>query len=265
VTSDVALRPVGKASYHSLQIKTTKRFSDGLSGLFFFTWMKSISNASGGNTTYANFAEGALQYPGSNPTAIDPGVPAATFGINFSYQMPFGRGKRFLTSASKLADAILGGWTLSGFFRYQSGSALQIWAINPFSSAFGYSAFAPAVYANYTGEPVYDKKDLSNWDPYSDTYLNPEAFQSPDLFTFGNTARYLDWARGPWRKSESLSISKTIDITERSSFKLGADFINPFNIVRWGNPNNLAGIPTFGMITSTQGSRSIQINMEVSF
>jgi hypothetical protein len=149
--------------------------------------------------------------------------------------------------------------------RYQSGTALQIWAINPFSSAFGYSAFAPAVYANYTGEPVYDKKDLSNWNPYSDTYLNPDAFASPDLFTYGNTARYLDWARGPWQNSESLSISKTIDITERANFQLGADFINPFNIVRWGNPSNLAGIPTFGMITSTQGSRSIQINMEVNF
>jgi hypothetical protein len=227
--------------------------------------MKSISNASGGNTTYANFAEGALQYPGSNPTTIDPGVPAATFGINFSYELPFGKGRRFLAAASKLTDSILGGWTLSGFMRYQSGTALQIWAINPFSSAFGYSAFAPAVYANYTGEPVYSKKDLSSWNPYSDLYLNPDAFESPSLFTFGNTARYLDWARGPWQNSESLSISKTINIAEQANFKLGADFINPFNIVRWGNPSTLAGIPTFGMITSTQGSRSIQINMELNF
>lgn len=37
VQSDVALRPIGKASYHSLHIKATKRFSQGLSGLFFFT------------------------------------------------------------------------------------------------------------------------------------------------------------------------------------------------------------------------------------
>jgi len=265
VASDVALRPIGKASYHSLQIKTTKRFSNGLSGLFFFTWMKSLSNASGGNTTYANFAEGALQYPGSNPTAIDPGVPAATLGINFSYQLPFGKGKRFLASASKVADVVLGGWTVSGFLRYQSGTALQIWAINPFAAQFGYSAFAPAVYANYTGEPVYRKQDLSNWNPYSDVYLNPDAFKSPAFFTFGNTARYLDWARGPWQNSESLSISKKVDLTERVRFSLGADFINPFNIVRWGNPSTLAGIPTFGMITTTQGARKIQINMGLNF
>ena len=43
------------------------------------------------------------------------------------------------------------------------------------------------------------------------------------------------------------------------------DFVNPFNIVRWGNPSTMVGPPTFGQITSTQGSRRVQINMELSF
>jgi hypothetical protein len=266
VQSDVVLRPIGKASYHSLQIKTTKRFSQGLSGLFFFTWAKSISNASGGSTTYANFAEGSLQYPGSNPTAIDPGVPAAIFGLNFSYDLPFGKGRHFLKSASRLVDSVLGGWTVTGFMRYQSGSALQIWAINPFASVLGYSSFIPSVYANYTGKPVYRKTDFSHWDPDNDRYLNPEAFTSPDFFTFGNTARYLDWARGPWLKSESLSISKAIAIREDVKFRLGADFVNPFNIVRWGNPSTLVNDPMhFGTIQTTQGARKIQIDIGLDF
>jgi len=265
VTSDVALQPLGKGSFHSLQLKATKRFSQGLSGLVFFSWMKSISNASGGNTTYANFAEGALQYPGQNPTSIDPGVPAATFGANFSYELPFGKGRQFLRSASRLTDGILGGWTLSGFLRYQSGSALQVWAINPFASAFGYSQFAPSVYANYAGGSAYKKTDMSNWNPYADQYLNSAAFQSPALFAFGNTARYLSWARAPWLKSESLSIRKGFPIAERFKLSLGADFINPFNIVRWGAPGTLVSIPTFGMITATQGSRTVQLNAELKF
>lgn len=265
VQSDVALLPIGKASYHSLQVKATKRFSQGLSSLFFFTWAKSLSNASGGSTTYANFIEGSRQYPGSNPTTIDPGVPAAIFGLNFSYDLPVGKGRHFLSSASSLVDGILGGWTVTGFFRYQSGTALQIWAINPFASILGYSSFIPMAYANYTGKPVYKKTDFSNWDPINDRYLNPEAFTSPDLFTFGNTARYLDWARGPWMKSESLSVSKVIAVREQVRFRLGADFVNPFNIVRWGNPSTMVGVPTFGQITTTQGSRKVQINMELSF
>jgi hypothetical protein len=265
VQSDVALLPSGKASYHSFQFKATKRFSQGLSSLFFFTWAKSLTNASGGSTTYANFAEGSRQYPGSNPTSIDPGVPAAIFGLNFSYDLPFGKGKHFLASASRLVDSVLGGWTVTGFMRYQSGSALQVWGINPFAGLLGYSSFIPMVYANYTGKPVYGKTDFSNWDYINDRYLNPEAFTSPALFTFGNTARYLDWARGPWMKSESLSIAKTIPIREQVDFRLGADFVNPFNIVRWGNPSTMVGPPTFGQITATQGARKVQINMELNF
>jgi len=42
--------------------------------------------------------------------------------------------------------------------------------------------------------------------------------------------------------------------------------VNPFNIVRWADPANLAGIPTFGVVTGTQGSpREIQMNAKISF
>lgn len=268
VTSDVVLLPQGKGSYHSLQVKATKRFSQGLSILSFFTWAKGLTNASGGSTTYANFAEGFRQYPGENPTSIDPGVPAAIFGLNFSYDLPFGKGKRFLTSASRLVDSVLGGWSVAGFMRYQSGAALNIMAFNFFATTLGYASpplNLPFEYANYNGGTPYGKTDFSHWDYINDRYLNSAAFASPAAFTFGNTARYLDWVRGPWSKSESLSFSKATAVRERVKFTLGADLVNPFNIVRWGNPSTLVGLPTFGQITTTQGARQIQINMGLSF
>jgi hypothetical protein len=39
--------------------------------------------------------------------SIDPGVPATIFELNFSYELPFGKGKRFLASASRLVDSVL--------------------------------------------------------------------------------------------------------------------------------------------------------------
>ena len=198
-------------------------------------------------------------------------MPAAIFGLNFSYDLPFGKNKRFLASAPKLVDRILGGWNVTGFMRYTSGAPLQITGFNFFNSVLGYG-FAPPLSgvpltnANYIeGKPVYKKKDFSNWDYVNDRYLNAEAFTSPDAFTFGNTARYLDWVRGPWSKSESISFLKSIAVTERVNFTLGADFVNPFNIVRWGNPDTLSALPTFGQITTTQGSRQVQINMKLDF
>jgi len=265
VSSDVALLPEGNARYNSLQIRATKRFSQDFQGLAFFTWMKNMTNAIGGNTVYSNFAEGALQYPGYNPLIIDPGTPAATFSTSLSYQLPFGKGRTFLNSASRLTDVILGGWTLSAFLRYQSGAALQIRAINPFATTLGYSLAAPFEYANYTGAPVYSTYSGS-FDPSKDTYLNPAAFANPAPFTFGNTARYLSWARGFWQKSESIEVGKTFSISERFKFEFSADLVNPFNIVRWADPSTLAGVPTFGTVTNIQGTpRTIQLNSRLRF
>jgi len=265
VSSDVALLPEGKAHYDSLQVKATKRFSHGLTGILFFTWMKNMTNAFGGNTVYSNFAEGALQYPGTNPMVIDSGTPAATFSASWSYELPVGKSRPFLKNASRFTDAVLGGWKLSGSLRYQSGAALEINAINPFASTLGYSSLAPFEYANYSGAPVYSTYS-GGFDPNKDTYLNPAAFTSPALFSFGNTARYNSWVRGFWQNSEALELGKTFSVSERLKVDFSADFINPFNIVRWADPSTLAGIPTFGTVTNIQGTpRTIQLNGAMRF
>ena len=155
--------------------------------------------------------------------------------------------------------------------RYVSGAPLQITGFSFFNSTLGYGypppmSGIPFANANYAGgKSVYKKTDFSNWDYVNDRYLNADAFAAPAAFTFGNTARYLDWARGPWTKSESLSFLKSITITEQVKFNLGVDLVNPFNIVRWGAPSTTVGLPTFGQITSTQGSRKVQINMGLNF
>jgi hypothetical protein len=131
--------------------------------------------------------------------------------------------------------------------------------------------------ANYDGGNPYSIKDIT--DPATQRYLNAEAFSIPDAFTFGNTARQLSWATGPWQKSEGISLRKSFSATETTKFEIGLDPTNPFNIVRWGNPNTTLGVTInpvpgvfipiwfddLGIINSTQGARQIQINMKFSF
>ncbi len=276
VRSDVVFKPEGKASFHSLQTKVTQRYRHGLVGQFYFTWMKSITNAIGGTTTYANFIEGFLQNPGYNPTGIDPNTPKFVFGASYSYDLPFGRGKHFLRDAPRALDAVLGGWTLSGSLRYQSGAPLQIWAINPFASTLGYSEYAPGVYVNWNGQDPYAQPKSGTFNPATDKYLNAAAFSAPQFFTFANAPRYWSNITAPWLKQESLSIRKMFTLTERLRFEIGADAVNPFNIVRWGSPSTTYGVatapggmstplPTFGQITTTQGARQMQINMRLAF
>jgi len=263
---DSVLLPEGKSRFNSLQVKATKRMAYGLSGLAFFTWEKNMTNASGsGSSTYASSYGSTIQYPGERTVVIDPGTPAVIFGSSFSYQLPVGRGRSFMKHAPAVADVVLGGWTISGSLRYTSGAALQIDGFNFFAGNLGYSSLAPYAYANYLGG-----KARGTWSgkfkPETDKYLNPAAFAAPAAFTFGNTQQYNSWIRGFTHGSEALELSKSIPIHERLKFDLSADFVNPFNITRWGDPATVAGVPTFGVVTSTQtNARQIQINGALRF
>lgn len=171
-----------------------------------------------------------------------------------------------MNHAPAVADVVLGGWTISGSLRYTSGAALQIDAFNSLAQNLGYSSLAPYAYANYLGG-----KPLGTWSGKfnpgrGDRYFNSKAFAAPAPYTFGNTQQYNSWIRGFSHGSEALELSKSIPIYERLKFDLSADFVNPFNITRWGDPATVAGIPTFGAVTSTQtGARQIQINGALRF
>ena len=135
----------------------------------------------------------------------------------------------------------------------------------------------PAVYANYDGGDPYLIKDIT--DPATQRYLNAGAFSIPAAFTYGNTARQLSWVTGPWQKSEGISLRKSFSPTKTTKFEIGLDMTNPFNIVRWGNPNTTLGVTInpvpglfipipfadFGRVNSTQGARQMQINLKLSF
>jgi hypothetical protein len=266
VGTDSVLLPEGKAHFDSLQTKVTKRMSYGLSGLAFFTWEKNLTNASGeGSSTYASSYGSTIQYPGERTVVVDSGTPAVIFGSSFSYQLPVGEGRTFMNHAPAVVDGVLGGWTVSGSFRYTSGAALQIDAINPFAGNFGYSTLAPYEYANYVGGNPHGTWS-GKFDPAKNKYLNSNAFASPALFTFGNTKEYNSWIRGFVHGSEALELSKSVPIHKQLKFDLSADLVNPFNITRWADPATLAGTPTFGAVTGIQGSaRQIQINGSIHF
>src|SRR5207249_2628953 len=127
LTADSARLPEGKARYDSLQIKSTKRFSNGLSALAFVSFMKNRSNTPNG-----------VQYPGDRGTlGFDPGVPPVTFSASWGYELPFGEGRRFMTSSSPLVSRLVSGWSINGSVRYASGAALQITTTNNLA-ALGY-------------------------------------------------------------------------------------------------------------------------------
>jgi hypothetical protein len=115
------------------------------------------------------------------------------------------------------------------------------------------------------GGPVYAATNPRTFDPARDVYLHAAAFAAPPTFQLGNTARVLDWARGFSQKSESISLVKSLPVREKVHALLRADVQNPFNFVRWNNPNTNITSSTFGRVTGAAPGRSVQLSLALEF
>jgi hypothetical protein len=231
-------------------LRGNKRFADGLTLVSFLTWMKNESN-----TNYTP------QYPGDLGLRLDPGTPPWVFGASWAYGLPVGRGRRYFQEAPTVVSALISGWQFAGSVRYQTGAALTITSGNNLGP-LGY----PVKYADRVdGSDVY-KDPREDFDPATDRYLNAAAFAVPGAFTLGNTGGPLDYVRGFTQKFESVSFSKQTPLGGNQKLVIGIDFTNPFNFVRWNDPNtNISAGSQFGSVTGTQPGRTGQLNVTYSF
>jgi hypothetical protein len=242
--------PVGSARFNSLQARVTKRYSNGITLLSFVSWMKNMS------TLVTN------QYTPYRPIAYSGDSPPFTFVVTASYELPFGRHRKYLNSVGPAANWLVGGWTLGGYARYSSGDALSFTVSNNLS-VMGY----PAKLASYVpGVPIFGVTNPRDFDPARDRYFAPAgAFVVPPPYQFGNLAPVLDWVRGFWQKAEALSLSKSFPVKDRFHVLFRWDVNNPFNFVRWGNPNTSITSANYGMVTSAADPRKMQLYLSVEF
>lgn len=127
-----AWRSVGSSDYHSGQLTLRKRFGNGFQFDVNYTLSKSLDLASypergwSGPETYGSL--------GWIINSWDPGAQRAVSDFDLRHQLnanwvaelPFGKGRKFLSNANALVDAALGGWQVSGIWRQTSGFPLNV-------------------------------------------------------------------------------------------------------------------------------------------
>lgn len=107
-----SLNDQDSAQYDSLVIKAQKRLTHGLTFLSTLTWARSFDQGNGGPGNFLNSGNASVPQNPYNlagewaPSCYDSPVRWAT---TFTYELPFGRGKRFLGSTSRLVDLAVGG------------------------------------------------------------------------------------------------------------------------------------------------------------
>jgi len=240
-----------------------KRFSQGLSALFSYTWGKALTGSpdhistSGGGP---GFDTGTFREPqDGNNVRADRGLAEfdikQRFVASYIYELPFGRGRRWGSQWNKAADLVLGGWQLSGIHTIQGGLGLTATlGGNTVLNIGGERRARP----NIVGDP-----NLSN--PTVQRWFNTDAFAvfSPIPQAFGNAG--VGIMRGPGYVNFDFTLAKNFKVTERARLQFRTEFFNAFNHANFGPPNIAKESSGFGQILSASNARIIQFGLKGYF
>ncbi len=248
--------PSANSIYNALQISVAKRYSNGLQLEANYTWSKSIDDSS---TYDTNVAWLGNYGPNSGWAVQDPNRrylerSLSTFDIpsqlklNYTYDLPVGRGRAFLSSMPRPLELILGGWKTAGVWTIHDGFPLQFTVANGGNPIWTYGPQRP----NLTATPTRSGGAESNW--INKYFADPNVFQIPAPYTLGNAPRAVGSVRSPFFFTTNLSIAKEFGLStrhENMKLELRLEAENAFNHPVFGTPDTLVGDPNFGVINYT--------------
>jgi len=259
----------GRTWYDSLQAKVERRFGN-FQMLASYTWSKSLSNNHFRQIFSQHFNVGAQDaYNLDDMKSFLPFDQPHVLNFIWTYDLPFGKGQRYMGRASHLVNAAVGGWTISGAQRYYSGNLIQLSTPgNPLGATL-FSHYTKAVRNNL---PIRTSAGTGDLDPNNPNVLwfNPGAFSAAAPFTLGNAALFYDDFRQPMIAFENITFQKktTLIPNERNPVVLTyqANAFNLFNRTRFGGVNGVVGNAAFGRPTGPQvGARAITMGLRVEF
>src|SRR6266446_5294913 len=134
----------GNTDYNFLELSLRRKMSKGLSYALNYTFSHGLANF-GDNLTAGAFPQNAYNY-GAEMSNSNLDIRSRFVG-NFIYDLPFGQGKRFLSSPG-LTSRWFGGWQFNGIVTLQTGSPYSVTAPND-----GLMGFTHSVYADCIGDP----------------------------------------------------------------------------------------------------------------
>jgi hypothetical protein len=246
--------PIGIDSYNSMLVTWTHRFSHGLQVLFSYNRSKWLDDVTG-NAAWS-WGASNQEFRDNTNIATNRSVDASdvpnSLVVSYIYQLPVGRGQAVGSNMPKAADAIIGGWQVSGVSTFRNGVPLSLTDDNNTSYSFG---------GGQTPDQVHTPKKVNRvWNSAGSGIIDfdTSAFQQAADFTFGTTQRNLSYLRGPGTDQTNFSLQKYFTVTERWKIQVRGDAFDIFNHPYFTNPDTGLGDSNFGLISGAFQPREIQ-------
>lgn len=256
---------VASSWYEALQAKFTQRWSGGLQMLASFTWSKYLDN-SAGVQGWTNYASQTVPNPydlKADKSYDINDIPLA-FTASFVYDLPIGKGRHFGHNMNSVANAIVGGWQVSGIFSAHDGFPLSVETSAPGGSLGVYEG--GLVRPNVICNPTPANRTWNN-------FINPACFAEPvanySYASLGNAPATEGYFRGPGFVNLDIALHKNWYITERLRTEFRAEAFNVANHVNFFAPGggSLFWYPGYtanvANLTGSYPARNVQLALKL--
>ncbi len=242
----------GHSTYNAMILKLDRRFSKGLTMQWTYAFSKLLTDS---DTYYANAGFAQDQYNRRLEKSIGAYDQTHVVKMNTLYELPFGRGKRWITHG--FAAQALGGWRLSAIQVYSSGFPIGVTRNAPLNIFNGVNRPLITTYnwkAPYSG----------SFDPNKEPYLAASAFPAQPAGVLGNATRYNPTVRVFPNFNENVSLGKSFQFTERLRLDFRAEAFNLFNRTVFSGPVTNLNNNSFGLVTSQSNTpRQMQMALKL--
>lgn len=288
LNNDSYLQNRGQSTYDALEVKLERRFHSGLNVLASYTWSKTLTDADSIQPFFATvLGQGGTQNPYNlkGEKAVSTQDVPTNFVISYLYELPVGKGKKFLGNSNKLVNALVGGYRVGGIQRYLSGQPISFFGEPEAPQVQGFDGTL-----RYNVAPGVDKQNpvahsgsynvfnfATNPNPLNVNptgFFNKAAFidqndaahRGAGAFTFGDLPRNSADQRTPAYFNEDLNISKHFMVRENIGADLRFELFNAFNRHVFGKPDSGVNDNNFGQITGlNDAARSGQLVLKLNF
>ena len=244
---------LGDSRYLAGLTKLEKRFSHGLNFGVNYTWSKFLGNINDGgasigneNGPYSNYYNRRADW-GPSPNDIRQRV-----SLNWLYELPFGKGKRWLAGGP--LQYVAGGWSLGSVATIQTGAPVTVVTQTNNCNCFSAGGQRPVVSTDPT---------LPSGQRSAGMWFNTAVFAQPAVYSFGNEG--VGVIRSAGIVNVDMSLLRNFRITEKLRAELRGEFFNTLNHTNLGNPGLSFGSAAFGVINGSGPARQIELGVRVVF
>lgn len=223
---------------HTFEMRAQRPFTNGLSFMVAYAY-----NYETRQEWFDDIAQFKVFQTGEGWEWRPTDLPRHRLTSAISWELPFGKGRRFLNDMPKALDLVLGGWQATAMTRYYSGRLLL----------FGTSYVV-------TGNPKLDN-------PTRDRWFDTSKFAVADTFTPRSNPWYYDGLTGPSVTVTDLTVTKSVAIGQ-NRIEARIEAYNLFDSITWDNPDLTISSSNFGKVTRKRldgNGREIQLGLRFVF